>query len=33
LWRRFLSDVLAGMILGVAMGCGAITLFASLGLA
>ena len=33
LGMHFLSDVLAGMVLGVALGCGAITTFASLGLA
>jgi undecaprenyl-diphosphatase len=31
LGMHFLSDVLAGMVLGVALGCGSITLFASLG--
>lgn len=31
LGMHFLSDVLAGMVLGVALGCGAITAFASLG--
>lgn len=33
LGMHFLSDVLAGMIFGVALGCAAITVFASLGLA
>ena len=33
LGMHFLSDVLAGMVLGVALGCAAITAFASLGLA
>jgi undecaprenyl-diphosphatase len=33
LGMHFLSDVLAGMVLGVAVGCAAITAFASLGLA
>ena len=32
LGMHFLSDVLAGMVMGVAMGCGAITAFAALGL-
>ena len=32
LGMHFLSDVLAGMVLGVALGCGAITAFASMGL-
>ena len=31
LGMHFVSDVLAGMILGVALGCGSITVFASLG--
>ncbi len=31
LGMHFLSDVLAGMILGVALGCGSITVFASMG--
>ena len=31
LGMHFLSDVLAGVVLGVALGCGAITTFASLG--
>src|SRR5579863_7962612 len=31
LGMHFLSDVLAGMVLGVALGCGSITTFASLG--
>jgi undecaprenyl-diphosphatase len=33
LGMHFLSDVLAGMVIGVALGCGAITTFASFGLA
>jgi undecaprenyl-diphosphatase len=33
LGMHFLSDVLAGMVLGVALACGSITAFASLGLA
>ena len=33
LGMHFLSDVLAGMVLGVALGCASITAFASLGLA
>ena len=33
LGMHFLSDVLAGMVLGVALGCAAITAFASFGLA
>jgi undecaprenyl-diphosphatase len=33
LGMHFLSDVRAGMVLGVAVGCAAITAFASLGLA
>src|SRR5215467_3107068 len=33
LGMHFLSDVLAGMVLGVALGLGAITAFASMGLA
>jgi len=33
LGMHFLSDVLAGVVLGVALGCGAITAFASFGLA
>ena len=33
LGMHFLSDVLAGIVLGVALGCVAITTFASLGLA
>lgn len=33
LGMHFLSDVLAGAVLGVALGCGAITAFASFGLA
>jgi len=33
LGMHFLSDVLAGMVLGVALGCAAITAFASMGLA
>ncbi len=32
LGMHFLSDVLAGMVLGVALGCGALTTFAALGL-
>ena len=32
LGMHFLSDVLAGMVLGVAVGCGSITAFASSGL-
>ena len=32
LGMHFLSDVLAGMVMGVAMGCSAITAFAALGL-
>jgi undecaprenyl-diphosphatase len=32
LGMHFLSDVLAGMVLGVALGCGSLTAFASLGL-
>jgi undecaprenyl-diphosphatase len=32
LGMHFLSDVLAGMVLGVALGCAAITIFASMGL-
>jgi len=32
LGMHFLSDVLAGMILGVVLGCASITAFASLGL-
>jgi undecaprenyl-diphosphatase len=31
LGMHFLSDVLAGVVLGVALGCGSITAFASLG--
>jgi len=31
LGMHFLSDVLAGVVLGVALGCGALTAFASLG--
>ena len=31
LGMHFLSDVLAGMVLGVALGCASITTFASLG--
>ena len=31
LGMHFLSDVLAGVVLGVALGCGALTTFASLG--
>jgi len=33
LGMHFLSDVLAGIVLGVALGCAAITAFASFGLA
>lgn len=33
LGMHFLSDVLAGVVLGVALGCGAITAFASMGFA
>jgi undecaprenyl-diphosphatase len=33
LGMHFLSDVLAGAVLGVALGCGAITAFASFGMA
>ena len=33
LGMHYLSDVLAGMILGIALGCSAITAFAALGLA
>ena len=33
LGMHFLSDVLAGVVLGVALGCAAITAFASFGLA
>jgi undecaprenyl-diphosphatase len=33
LGMHFLSDVLAGVVLGVALGCGSITAFASMGLA
>ena len=33
LGMHFLSDVLAGMVLGVALGCASITAFASMGLA
>jgi len=33
LGMHFLSDVLAGMVLGVALGCAAITALASMGLA
>ena len=33
LGMHFLSDVLAGMLLGVALGCISITVFASMGLA
>lgn len=33
LGMHFLSDVLAGMLLGVALGCGSITAFAAMGLA
>lgn len=33
LGMHFLSDVLAGVLLGVALGCGAITAFASMGFA
>jgi membrane-associated phospholipid phosphatase len=29
---HFLSDVLAGMVMGVALGCASITAFASIGL-
>jgi undecaprenyl-diphosphatase len=32
LGMHFLSDVLAGVVMGVALGCGAITAFASMGL-
>jgi undecaprenyl-diphosphatase len=32
LGMHFLSDVLAGMVMGVALGCASITAFASLGL-
>jgi membrane-associated phospholipid phosphatase len=32
LGMHFLSDVLAGIVLGVALGCAAITAFASFGL-
>src|SRR5207247_936266 len=32
LGMHFLSDVLAGMVLGVALGCASITAFASIGL-
>jgi membrane-associated phospholipid phosphatase len=32
LGMHFLSDVLAGMVLGVALGCASITAFASMGL-
>ena len=31
LGMHFLSDVLAGMVLGVALGCASVTTFASLG--
>jgi undecaprenyl-diphosphatase len=31
LGMHYLSDVLAGMVMGAALGCGAITAFASLG--
>ena len=31
LGMHFLSDVLAGMVLGVALGCASITAFASMG--
>lgn len=31
LGMHFLSDVLAGMVLGVMLGCGSITAFASIG--
>jgi undecaprenyl-diphosphatase len=31
LGMHYLSDVLAGMVIGVALGCGAITAFASFG--
>ena len=33
LGMHFLSDVLAGIVLGVALGCASITAFASFGLA
>jgi membrane-associated phospholipid phosphatase len=33
LGMHFLSDVLAGIVLGIALGCAAITAFASFGLA
>ena len=33
LGMHFLSDVLAGMVLGVALGCASITAFASMGFA
>ena len=33
LGMHFLSDVLAGIVLGIALGCASITAFASLGLA
>ena len=33
LGMHFLSDVLAGIVLGVALGCASITAFASMGLA
>ncbi len=32
LGMHFLSDVLAGMVLGVGLGCGALTAFAAMGL-
>jgi membrane-associated phospholipid phosphatase len=32
LGMHFLSDVLAGIVLGVALGCASITMFASFGL-
>jgi undecaprenyl-diphosphatase len=32
LGMHFLSDVLAGVVLGIALGCASITAFASLGL-
>jgi undecaprenyl-diphosphatase len=32
LGMHFLSDVLAGVVMGVALGCASITAFASLGL-
>jgi len=33
LGMHFLSDVLAGIVLGVALGCASITAFAAMGLA